>query len=121
MLVVDDNRDAADSLGELLRVIGCETAVFYDGAEALAAFEQFAPTIAFVDLGMPAMDGYELARRLNAIASAREARLVALTGWSQPDDRARSARSGFDHHLVKPISIAQLSHLLAQVASRETS
>lgn len=112
VLVVDDNRDAADSLGELLRVIGCESAVFYDGTEALKAFDQFRPTIAIVDLGMPGLDGYQFAQLCRARADAGNVRLIALTGWSQPDDRAKSARAGFDTHLVKPIDIGQLTEIL---------
>ncbi|MDR5744603.1 MEDS domain-containing protein [Caballeronia sp. LZ029] len=110
--VVDDNHDAADSLGELLRVIGCDAAVYYDGARALDALEKSAPAVAFIDLGMPGMDGYELARRFRAGAAANSVQLVALTGWGQPEDRARSAQAGFDLHLTKPISMSRLNEVL---------
>src|SRR5262249_5273641 len=74
VLVVDDNRDAADSLAELLRVLGCDSTVFYDGAQALDALDQLAPTIAFVDLGMPGMDGYQFAQRLRALGGSNSVR-----------------------------------------------
>jgi signal transduction histidine kinase/CheY-like chemotaxis protein len=113
VLVVDDNHDAADSLAELLRALGCEATVFYDGGEALQALDRCAPTVAFVDLSMPGMDGYEFAQRLRARGDgARAVRLVALTGWSQPEDRARSNGAGFDHHLTKPVSFEQLTDIL---------
>jgi signal transduction histidine kinase len=113
VLVVDDNHDAADSLAELLRVLGCEATVFYDGAQALDALDRCAPAIAFVDLSMPGMDGYAFAQKVRARGNgAREVRLVALTGWSQPEDRARSDGAGFDHHLIKPVSFEQLTDVL---------
>jgi CheY-like chemotaxis protein/two-component sensor histidine kinase len=110
--VVDDNHDAADSLGELLRVIGCDAAVYYDGAGALDALEKSTPAVAFIDLGMPGMDGYELARRFRARVASDNVQLVALTGWGQPEDRARSAQAGFDLHLTKPISMSRLNEVL---------
>jgi CheY-like chemotaxis protein len=114
---VDDNHDVADSLGELLRVLGCESVVCYDGVEALKLLERFSPSIAFVDLGMPRMDGYQFAQRFRARAADGKSRLVALTGWSQPEDLARSSRAGFDLHLIKPISIDRLVEVLRGVGS----
>ncbi|HWT36706.1 MAG TPA: response regulator, partial [Paraburkholderia sp.] len=114
VLVVDDNRDAADSLAELLRVLGCESAVFYDGAQALEALDRIAPTIAFIDLGMPGMDGYQFAQQIRTRGGSTNVRLIALTGWSQPEDRARSGSAGFDQHLIKPVNLAQLTHVLAE-------
>jgi signal transduction histidine kinase len=113
VLVVDDNHDAADSLAELLRTLGCEVTVFYDGGDALRALDRCAPAIAFVDLSMPGMDGYAFARKLRARGNGASAvRLVALTGWSQPEDRARSDGAGFDRHLIKPVSFEQLTDIL---------
>ncbi|MEM5339583.1 hybrid sensor histidine kinase/response regulator [Paraburkholderia azotifigens] len=113
VLVVDDNRDAADSLGELLRVLGCESKVFYDGTRALEALDHFAPTLAFIDLGMPGMDGYQFAQQIRTRGGSTNVRLIALTGWSQPEDRARSGSAGFDQHLIKPVSLVQLTDVLA--------
>ncbi|CAG9195059.1 Histidine kinase [Paraburkholderia sabiae] len=113
VLVVDDNRDAADSLAELLRVLGCESVVFYDGAQALEALDGFAPTIAFIDLGMPGMDGYQFAQQIRTRGGSTNLRLIALTGWSQPEDRARSDSAGFDQHLTKPVNLVQLTDVLA--------
>lgn len=115
VLVVDDNRDVADSLGELLRALGCETVVCYDGAHALTVLERYSPRLAFVDLGMPRMDGYQFAQHLRERLGGTDMRLVALTGWSQPEDQARSSRAGFDLHLIKPISIDRLAEVLKSV------
>jgi signal transduction histidine kinase/ActR/RegA family two-component response regulator len=114
VLVVDDNRDAADSFGELLRALGCTCTVCYDAHDALSALEQLRPTIAFVDLGMPGMDGYQFAQEVRSRPGIGTLRLVALTGWSQPEDRARSAQAGFDLHLVKPAGIQDLIAVLGE-------
>jgi PAS domain S-box-containing protein len=102
ILVVDDNRDAADSLSLLLRLDGHEVTVAYDGKGALAAAPACRPDVVFLDLGMPGMDGYEVCRRLRQMPELNGVRLVALTGWGQEGDRRRSAEAGFDHHVVKP-------------------
>ncbi|HKY92015.1 MAG TPA: ATP-binding protein, partial [Nevskiaceae bacterium] len=112
VLVVDDNADAATSLGELLKLLGVEVEVAYGGEDALAKVAAFLPNLAFVDIGMPGMDGYEVAQRLRAMPSARGLVLVALTGWGQVSDRQRSARAGFDHHLVKPAGFEDIRRLL---------
>jgi PAS domain S-box-containing protein len=104
VLVVDDNRDAADLLAETLRLQGHETAVAYDGPTALVMAAELRPDLAFLDIGLPVMDGYELARRLRTMG-LRPLTLVAITGYGQPADRARSAAAGFDQHLVKPVGI----------------
>lgn len=111
-MIVDDNRDSADSLSELLRLLGCETTVFYDANEALGALRYFAPTIALVDLSMPVMDGHQFAQRIRVDYRDSDLRLVALTGLSQPENMSHSMAAGFDDHIVKPISIQQLSDLL---------
>ncbi|MEX3965313.1 ATP-binding protein [Paraburkholderia sp. EG286B] len=118
VLIVDDNRDAADSLGELLGVLGCECAVFYDGETALAALERSTPAIAFVDLDMPGIDGCEFAQRVRARAGLRDLCLVALTGWAQAGDVLRSAQAGFDRHLVKPIGLDQITAALTLARER---
>ncbi|HXK24369.1 MAG TPA: PAS domain S-box protein [Myxococcota bacterium] len=113
VLVVDDNRDAAESLAMLLRKRGVEALVAHDGESALEAARARVPTAVLLDLGMPGMDGYEVARQLRAQPSAQEALLVALTGWGQPDVQSRCEAAGFDHHLVKPVRIETLEALLA--------
>jgi PAS domain S-box-containing protein len=104
VLVVDDNRDAAELLAEALALEGHETRVAYDGLSALGIAAELRPELAFLDIGLPVMDGYDLARRLRALLPGPLV-LVAVTGYGQPSDRARSAQAGFDEHLVKPISI----------------
>ena len=102
VLVVDDSADAADSLALLLELEGHEVATAYSASAALEAAERLQPDVAFIDIGLPQMDGYEVARRLRASDCCRGTRLVALTGYGQPDDRDEARRAGFDHHLVKP-------------------
>jgi len=114
VLVVDDNTDAADSLAMLLRLLKQEVVVAYDGSAALAHAEATPPSVAFVDLGMPRMDGFELARRFRADPALKNVVLVALTGWGQPEDRQRTKETGFDHHLVKPVDADTLRHLLGE-------
>jgi PAS domain S-box-containing protein len=115
VLVVDDNRDAADSLGMLLEVLGAETRVVYDGAAALRALPEHRPEILFLDLGMPEMDGEEVARRVRAAPEFRDTVLIAMTGWGQEEDRRRSESAGFDFHLVKPADIDVLHGLLSSL------
>lgn len=112
VLVVDDNRDAADSLSALLRSCGNDVDIAYDGLSALNLIAAHRPAIAFVDLGMPDVDGYDVARRVRGQPELREVRLIALTGWGQEDDRRRSHGAGFDEHLVKPVNLAALQSLL---------
>ena len=115
VLVVDDNRDAAESIGMLLGHLGAEVRIAEHGTEALEAFEVFRPRVVFLDLSMPGMDGYELARRMRAMGSEPEVTLVALTGWGQDDDRKRVLGAGFDHHMVKPAKLDALQSLLDSV------
>jgi signal transduction histidine kinase len=113
VLVADDNRDAADTLAELLRALGAEVTVAYDGAQALQRCAQRAPDIAVLDIGMPGLDGYDVARALRARPDGARIKLVALTGWGQAADRDRVIAAGFDHHLLKPVGEAELSALLS--------
>jgi CheY-like chemotaxis protein len=115
VLVVDDNRDAADSLAVLLRLHGHEVRVAYEGPAALAASAEFGPDLVLLDLGMPGMDGYEVARRLRQSPAFAGRVLAALTGWGQEADRMRTREAGFDHHLVKPADPGELAALLASV------
>jgi len=118
VLVVDDNRDAGDSLGKLLRLLGAEVRVVYDGPAALAALDEFAPAAVVLDLGMPGMDGCEVARQIRRHGRLHDVPLIALTGWGQEEDRRRSRQAGFDHHLVKPADMRALLGLLAAVPPR---
>jgi len=113
VLVVDDNRDAAESLGMLLEMEHCEVSVAFDGKQALEALDTFKPDIALLDIGMPGMDGYELARRIRATPRGSKLVLVALTGWGQADDKKRAADAGFDQHLTKPVDPDQLTQVIA--------
>jgi PAS domain S-box-containing protein len=103
ILVVDDNVDAAATLDMLLQSLGHETRVAHDGAKALKVAEDFGPDIVLLDIGMPGLDGYEVARRLRALPPERPFRIVAITGWGQQADREKSRAAGFDLHLVKPV------------------
>jgi PAS domain S-box-containing protein len=113
ILVVDDNREAADTLAALLRLQAHDVRVAYDGLSAIEAAAAHRPTVVFLDIGMPGMDGYEAARRIRLIPGMNQATLVAVTGWGQEDDRRRSAGAGFDHHIVKPPELTALLNILA--------
>jgi CheY-like chemotaxis protein/two-component sensor histidine kinase len=110
ILVVDDNRDAADMLATLLEHAGHEVATAYDGFEALERASAFRPELVILDIGMPRLNGYDTARRMRE--RDRDVRLVALTGWGEDADRRRSTEAGFDAHLVKPVTPEQLEALL---------
>jgi PAS domain S-box-containing protein len=116
VLVVDDNQDAAESLAMLLRTAGAAVHVAHDGPAAIAEFERSEPDVVLLDIGMPDMDGCEVARRLREISPADRVALVALTGWGQDEDRRRVREAGFDHHLVKPVDLASLQSLLTSLA-----
>ena len=119
VLVADDNADAADTLGMLLDELGADVCVVHDGAAAIEAFASYAPRIAILDIGMPDMDGYEVARRLRAAQPDGGTIIVALTGWGQQEDRRRAREAGFDHHLVKPVGLDTLQRLLASLSVAE--
>jgi two-component system, chemotaxis family, CheB/CheR fusion protein len=121
VLVVDDNHDAADSLGMLLKFLGAEIRLAYDGNAALDALESFDPDLVLLDIGMPGMDGYEVAKRIRRHPGFAHLKLIALTGWGQEEDRRRTAAAGFDHHLIKPTGIEALRGLLATIEARDAS
>lgn len=112
ILVVDDNSDSADSLAMLLQFLGAEVDVVHDGPAALSALDTCRPAAVLMDIGMPGMDGYQVARRIRQQPRFDGIRLIALTGWSQEEDRHRARDSGFDHHLIKPVDINALQALL---------
>jgi signal transduction histidine kinase/CheY-like chemotaxis protein len=113
ILIVDDNRDAADTLGELLRTLGATITVAHSGRAALDVLDSFEPEAVLLDIGMPEMDGYEVARHIRSTAAHRDLLLIALTGWGQDHDQQRSRDAGFDHLVVKPPDVDKLRELLA--------
>ena len=121
VLVVDDNRDAANALAMLLHSQGIPHRVTHDGPSALLVADGFRPGVVLLDIGMPGMDGYEVARQLRSHPDHADVLLIALTGWSYPQDHARSRAAGFDHHLRKPADIDQLMSLLASVEAARVS
>ncbi|MBL0726508.1 ATP-binding protein [Piscinibacter sp. HJYY11] len=118
VLVADDNVDFATSLAELLRGAGHSVEVVHDGVAALAAARRNPPDVALLDIGMPHLNGYELARRLRAEPALGRTVLMAITGWGQASDRDEAMRAGFDHHLTKPVDPALLGQLLATAGAR---
>jgi CheY-like chemotaxis protein len=121
ILVVDDNVDAAVSLSMLLRLAGHQVRTAHDGYEGLHAAEQFLPDVVLLDIGLPRMNGYDLARRMREQPWGSDMLLVAITGWGQEADRHRSRDAGFDHHLVKPVSPATLMQVLQKVAAQQST
>jgi len=116
ILVVDDNRDAAESLAMLLQLMGHEARTVYDGLEAVETATKFQPDVVLLDIGLPRLDGYEAARQIRAQQRDQRLTLVALTGWGLGEDRRRSDDAGFDAHLVKPVEPEALMKLLAELA-----
>ncbi len=121
ILVVDDNVDAAESLGMLLRLLGASVATANSGAEALQLLTVHAPALVLLDLGMPGMDGYEVLQRIRSMELTSPVRVVALTGWGQMSDRRRVEEAGFDQHLVKPVDLAALETLLTDLTNSSGS
>jgi CheY-like chemotaxis protein len=116
VLIVDDNEDASELLAETLSNAGYETAVAYDGPEALRSAAASPPDVALIDIGLPVMDGYELAARLREERPPGDLRLIALTGYGQESDRERSRNVGFDLHLVKPVDLDTLMRAIEATA-----
>jgi CheY-like chemotaxis protein len=112
-MVVDDNHDAAESMGILLKLLGAEVQVVYSGTEALDLIPTYQPSAVLLDIGMPGMDGHEVARRIRQLPEFRDITLIALSGWGQEEDRRRSKQAGFDYHLIKPADVNALQNLLA--------
>ena len=112
ILIVDDNRDSADSMAMLLVLSGHETRVAYNGQEALTAAGEYQPDVVLLDIGLPKIDGYEVCGRLRQAAWARETTIIALTGWGHAEDRRKSREAGFDGHLVKPADHSSLMKVL---------
>ncbi len=117
ILVVDDNRDAAESLAMLLKMMGNNVHTAHDGEEAVTAAREFQPQLVLCDIGLPKLNGYEACRQMKAQAWDKNMILIAVTGWGQDDDRRKSAAAGFDHHLIKPVDPQALMKLLAKLES----
>ena len=117
MVVVDDNLDAAHSLAELLGMSGHQVKVAYDGRSALDVVRAHAPDVVLLDIGLPGMDGYAVARELRAEHGDRLT-LIALTGYGQEEDRRRTSEAGFDHHFVKPLDLHLLMRVVAALPSQ---
>lgn len=119
ILVVDDHRDSANSLAEVLRRLGHLAWTAYDGPTGLAAVQRWRPDVVIVDLGMPLMDGYEVARRIRREPCGADTLLIALTGWAGEEYRVRSAESGFDHYFIKPMALGLLIGAIGEFAAAD--
>jgi CheY-like chemotaxis protein len=119
-LIVDDNIDAAVSLSLLLQLGGHTTCLAHSGAEAVEMVADFKPDIVLLDIGLPGMDGYEIARAIRGLPILNQPVLAAVTGWGTPEDRLRAKQAGFDEHLTKPVDISTIELLLTTLASRRT-
>jgi len=120
ILVVDDNRDGADSLSEMLKIMGNDTRTAYDGQEGVDVAAAFRPDVILLDIGLPKLNGYEACRRIREQSEGNGVVLIAVTGWGQDEDRRRSQEAGFDHHMVKPVDPQALMKMLAglQIAKK---
>jgi CheY-like chemotaxis protein len=118
ILIVDDSRDSAESLAMLFKIAGNETHSVYDGLAAVNAAESLKPDVVLLDIGMPKLNGFEVARRIREQPWGKDMVLVALTGWGQDEDRQKSREAGFDGHLLKPVDFDALMHLLTETQKR---
>jgi DNA-binding response OmpR family regulator len=118
ILIVDDTEDAAVSLEKILQILGHEARVCHDGHSALELIPQFQPDLVLLDIGLPGMSGYEVARRIRGHEWGRDLRLVALTGFGQEKDKINSRQAGFDEHIVKPAELSTIRELLNSLNGR---
>ena len=121
ILIVDDNRDSADSLAMLLEITSNKTYVAHDGVEALEAIEKYRPEVVLLDIGLPRLDGHEVCRRIREQPWGKDIVIIALTGWGQEDDRRKSEEAGFNGHLVKPVDYDKLLELLSSLTARSAT
>ena len=120
VLLVDDNADSSEPLSLLLQTRGHETRISTDGEEAIALADDFRPDCVVLDLGLPRMDGYEVARRLRDRPYGADLVLVALTGWAGKEVRSKAAEAGFDYHLVKPVNWEELERIVESAVRQST-
>lgn len=118
VLIVDDNADLAEATSMMLRICGFSTTTAYNGRRALEKARTFNPEIVLLDIGLPDMDGYELAKRIRSTVWGKNAILIAVTGWGQEEDRQRAFAAGFDRHLIKPVTGTALEAVLQSVSNR---
>jgi CheY-like chemotaxis protein len=117
ILIVDDNRDSADSLAMLLEITGNETFMAHDGVEAIEMIEKQRPDVVLLDIGLPRLNGHEVCRHIRQQPWGKDIVVIALTGWGQEDDRRRSQEAGFNGHLVKPVDYDKLLVLLSKLTN----
>jgi CheY-like chemotaxis protein/two-component sensor histidine kinase len=117
ILIAEDNRDSAETMAILLRNLGHQVEIAYDGSEALKLARELLPDVFLVDIGLPVLDGYEVAKRVRQQSPLGKTRLLAVTGFGSPDDAERARKAGFDFHLVKPVSFDELQKLLSAIRS----
>ena len=117
VLLVDDSVDAAEAMSMLLETLGHEIRVMHDGPSALAMVDDFAPDVVILDIGLPGMDGFEVARQMRMRAATKAALMIALTGYGADSDKKQAHDAGFDHHLVKPVSFTAIETLIAESLS----
>ena len=117
ILIVDDNRDSADSLAMLFEITGSQTHLAHDGVEAIESIEKYRPEVVLLDIGLPKLDGHEVCRRVREQPWGKDIIIIALTGWGQEDDRRKSEEAGFNGHLVKPVDYDKLLALLESSTS----
>ncbi len=118
ILIVDDNRDSADSLAMMLKILGNEICTAYDGEQAIVAAERFRPDVILLDIGLPKLNGYDACRRIRGLEQGKEMVIIAQTGWGQDEDRQRTHEAGFDHHFVKPVDPQVLMKLLRSLSNQ---
>lgn len=117
VMLVDDHLDSVVSVGRLLRVLGYDVRAALDGLHALSCAEEFRPDAALIDLSLPGLDGFTVARRMRSLDATRDTRLIAMTGWATKECARQSREAGFEQHLVKPFSVKTLSEVLSGVHS----
>jgi CheY-like chemotaxis protein len=118
-LIADDNVDSAELLARLLVMLGHQTLIVHDGLEAVAAAKSFRPDAALLDIGMPRLNGYEVARRIRCDPACGSMKLIAMTGWGQEEDKRRAMEAGFDHHLTKPMEISAIEQILSTTPAQD--
>jgi len=121
VLIVDDNKDVAVAMSRWVRQLGHEVRVAFDGADAVKIVEEFRPAVVLLDIAMPKMNGYDVARALRSLSWGSEMTLVAVTGWGQEDDRRRSTEAGFDRHMTKPVDPIVLEAFLDSIDRRQST